>query len=233
MRADRLIVCSSRGRGACRLRQPADQRADRPGRPEGGLPSLSADSEAPEQRPAHAVRALVLRRRHAGRGVLVRRAGGAASHRDRGRRPAPPADRRSRHDHRRVGGELHRARVRALRRAAVRRVRGAVPQARRGGRAARARPEPVQLVEVHRRQRRALGARRRVLRRDPVRRRDVRRPARQAEAGRDRDRHRHLDRIAPRVLPERLRPALLRPEQGSACRARRPRRPRSRSCCRR
>ena len=91
----------------------------------------------------------------------------------------------------------------------------AVPQARRAGRAARAQPEPVQLVEVHRRQRRALGARRRVLRRDPVRGRDVRRPARQAGSGRDRDRDRHLDRIAPRVLPERLRSALLGPEQGS------------------
>ena len=110
------------------------------------------------------------------------------------RRPAPPADRRGRSHHRRVGGELHGARVRALRRAAVLRVRAAVPQARRAGRPGLARPEPVQLVEVHRRQRRALGARRGVLRRDPVRRRDLRRPARQAGAGRDRHRDRHLDR---------------------------------------
>ena len=91
----------------------------------------------------------------------------------------------------------------------------AVPQARRARARCSAQPEPVQLVEVHRRQRRALGARRRLLRRDPVRGRDVRRPARQARAGRDRDRDRHLDRLAPRVLPERLRPALLGPEQGS------------------
>ena len=34
-------------------------------------------------------------------------------------------------------------------------------------------------------------------------------------AGRDRDRHRHLDRIAARVLPERLRPAVLGPDQGA------------------
>ena len=54
-----------------------------------------------------------------------------------------------------------------------------------------------------------------LLRRDPVRGRDVRRSARQAGAGRDRDRDRHLDRIAARVLPERLRPALLGPEQGA------------------
>ena len=46
-------------------------------------------------------------------------------------RPAPPADRRGRPDHRRVGRQLYGAFLRALRRAAVRRVRGALPQARR------------------------------------------------------------------------------------------------------
>ena len=100
---DRLLPCS---RGSGRLRESADQRADHPGRPEGGLSTASADTETPEQRSAHVLGALVLRRRHAGRGVLVRRAGGAPSHRDRDRWPAPAADRRSRHDHRRVGGSF-------------------------------------------------------------------------------------------------------------------------------
>ena len=117
------------------------------------------------------------------------------AHRDHGRRPAPPADRRGRHHHRRLGRQLHGARLRALRRAAVLRVRAALPEARCPGRSRRARPQPVQLVEVHRRQRRALGARRGVLRRDPVRGRDVRRSAHQAGAGRGRQRNRHLDRV--------------------------------------
>ena len=93
-----------------------------------------------------------------------------------------PADRRGRHHHRRVGRELHRARVRALRRPALLRVRATVPQAQRARRPRRAYPQSGQLAEDHRRQRRALGARRGVLRRDSLRRRDLRRPARQARA---------------------------------------------------
>ena len=58
---------------------------------------------------------------------------------NRHRWSAPPTDRRSRHDHQCVGGKFHRARVRALWRAAVLRVRGTLPQARRAGRAAVAR----------------------------------------------------------------------------------------------
>ena len=52
------------------------------------------------------------------------------------------------------------------------------------------------------------------LRRDPVRRRDVRRPALQAGAGRGGQRDRHLDGFSAFVLPERLRPAVLGSEQG-------------------
>ena len=47
------------------------------------------------------------------------------------------AARRGRRDHRRVGRQLHGARVRAVRRQAVRRVRNALPQAQRAGRTAR------------------------------------------------------------------------------------------------
>ena len=50
----------------------------------------------------------------------------------------PPA-RRRRHDHRRVGRQLHRAGLWPLRRQAVRRLRAALPQARRPGRAHRPR----------------------------------------------------------------------------------------------
>ena len=63
-------------------------------------------------------------------------------------------------------------------------------------------------------ERREPGARRGVLRRDPVRRRDLRRPARQAGAGRGGLRDRHLDGLAARVLPAGLRPAVLGSEQG-------------------
>jgi len=159
--------------------------------------------------PAHAVRARVLRRRHACRGAVLRRAGGAPPHRDRGRRPAAPADRRGRHHHRRVGRSftalayaLHGERL-------FSEYEQRFLKARRAGRPDQARTQSVQLVEVHRRQRRALGARCGVLRRDPVRRRHVRRPAR--NRGRSRSRSdRHLDGLAARVLPERLRPCCAR-----------------------
>jgi len=42
----------------------------------------------------------------------------------------------------------------------------------------------------------------------------LRRPARRSRAGRDRARDRHLDRLAARVLPERLRPVVFGPHQG-------------------
>ena len=147
----------------------------------------------------HVFRALVLRRWHAGRGVLVWRAGGAPSYRDRGRRPASPVDRRGRHHHRRVGRKLHGTRVRPLRRSVVLRVRGAVPQARRGGRAACAHPQPAQLAEIRRGQRRTFGARRGVLRRNPVRECNLWRPTQQERASRNCDRDRPIDRIASRV----------------------------------
>ena len=78
----------------------------------------------------------VLGRRHARRRVLVRRARGAAAHRghrELGR--ALSAARRGRSDHRRLGRQLHRARVRPLWREDLRRLRAALPEARRPGRA--------------------------------------------------------------------------------------------------
>ena len=165
--------------------------------------------------PRHAVRARVLRGRHARRRAVLWRAGGAAAHRIRHRWEASPADRRGGHHHRRIGRQLHRPGLCAARRPAVRRVRRALPQARRAGRPRPARAQSVQLVEVHRRNRRPLRARRRLLRRDPVRRRDLRRPAFEAGTGRRRQRHRHLHRIPAVVLPERFRSAVLGPQQGS------------------
>ena len=49
--------------------------------------------------------------------------------------------RRRRHDHRRIGRQLHRAGLWPVRRQAVRRLRAALPQARRPGRAHRPRPQ--------------------------------------------------------------------------------------------
>ena len=78
---------------------------------------------------------------HARRRVLLRRSRVPPAH--RGRRTegqqGPPARRRRRH-HRRVGRQLHRAGLWPVRRQAVRRLRAALPQARRPGRARRARP---------------------------------------------------------------------------------------------
>ena len=72
------------------------------------------------------------------------------------------------------GGSFTALAYRALRRAAVRRVRAALPEARRPGRARPTCAQSVQLVEVHRGHRRPVRTRRRLLRRDPVRRRDLR-----------------------------------------------------------
>ena len=58
-----------------------------------------------------------------------------------GRRQASSA-RRRRHDHRRVGRQLHRAGLRPVRRQAVRRLRAALSQARRAGRTGLTGPEP-------------------------------------------------------------------------------------------
>ena len=74
---------------------------------------------------------------------------------------------------------------------------------------------PVQLAQAGRRQLRALRAGGRLLRRDPVPGRHLRRSGGQAHADGGRDRHRPVDRSAPRVRADRLRPALLRPEQGT------------------
>ena len=126
-----------------------------------------------------------------------------------GGRSAP--HRPGRRDHRRLRRQLHCARLRPLRRQALRRLRAAVPEARRAGRARFARAFSARLARAGLRGIRALRACRAALRRDPVRRRDVRRP--QPEGGSVHPRHgdRHLDRIAPRVRADRLRPHLLRP----------------------
>ena len=93
------------------------QSADRQGRLRQRLPGQPA-AEAPargrHQRSAHLVHADLLWRRHAGGGVLLRRARGTAAHRCHGaRRPAQPARRGGCH-HRGLGRQLHRAGLRAL-----------------------------------------------------------------------------------------------------------------------
>ena len=159
----------------------------------------------------------VLGRRDPRGGVLVRRARGAAAHRGRqfeGREGAPAG--RGRRDHRRVGRQLHRARVRPVRRRAVRRLRGAVPQARRAGRAAVPVPEPEELVGAVVRRLGPVGDGRRDVRPAPVPWRDVPRPRPPRRAADRRHGDRHLHRLPARVHADRLRPHLLRRGLGAA-----------------
>ena len=106
MRKNILLGDAAGHPGARGLRQPAHQRAPHPVRPERWVPAIRPDSEARQQRSAHAVHPRVLRRRHARRGAVLWRAGRTAPHRGHDRRPAPPADRRGGHHHGRVGGKL-------------------------------------------------------------------------------------------------------------------------------
>ena len=96
----------------------------------------------------------------------------------------------------------------------------ALSEAQRAGRPARAQRQSVQLAEDRRRQLWALRAGSGLLRRDPVPRRDVRRPDRQAHAHGGGHRHRPVDRGARGVRAVRLRSAVLGSEQ-STPRARR------------
>ena len=135
------------------------------------------------------------------------------------RQQGPPARRRRCH-HRRVGRQLHRAGLRPLRRQAVRRLRAALPQARRPGRAHRPCPQSGQLGQpvVD-----GLGPFRtggRVVRRDPVQRRDLRRPRSRRRPVHHGVGDRHLDRRPGDLQPERIQRAVL----GSQCRAAVPRR---------
>jgi hypothetical protein len=100
------------------------------------------------------------------------------------------------------GGSFHGALVRPLWRPAILRVRSTLPQARRARRADRPWLKPFQLVEIRRRQRRALGAGGRVLRRNSFRGRDFRRSAGETGAGGAGNRDRPLQWRASGLLPE-------------------------------
>ena len=105
-------------------------------------------------------------------------------------------------DHRRVGRQLHRAGLWPLWRQAVRRLRAAIPQARRAGRAPRSIGRSVQLGETVVD---GLGPFRiggRLLRRDPVQQRDVRRPQSRRRPVHHRVGDRHLDRRPDALQPE-------------------------------
>ena len=196
----------------CRLRHATGQPANHADRPEWRLHL----PDAPEtlQEPGHTGRPRLLGGRHPRCRVLLWGTGVLAAYRGRcpQRHQAAPA-RRRRHDHRRVGRQLHRAGLWPLRRQAVCRLRAALPQARRAGRTGLAGPEPEILGRLHRRHRRALGTGGELLRRDPFQRRDLRRPRSRRWPLHRGLGHRYLDR-QPRALPAgRLQPAVL----GSEC----------------
>ena len=128
VRAESCLARRRARRRARRLREPSGQSAAEPRRSRRGLSAGRAPADRRgQEKPRHS---RVLRRRNARGGVLVRGARSAPAHRDRGtgRPPHSPARPRRRH-HRRIGRQLHGARLRPLWRPTVRRVRAALPEA--------------------------------------------------------------------------------------------------------
>ncbi len=97
--------------------------------------------------------------------------------------------------HRRVRRKFHRACLRPLRRKTVRRVRAAVPEAQCAGRDHRAHVQPRELGQPGMDRLGTLRTGVAVVRRNPVQRRDVRRPEPGQRADDPGVGHRHLDRL--------------------------------------
>ncbi len=221
-----VIACPPAPAG--RLRHPAGQPAAQgSGREHRVHVPDAAEALQEPGKPRHP---RLFRRRHPRGRVLLRGSGVPAAHRGHDTEgQGPPARRRRRH-HRRVGRQLHGAGLRPLRRQAVRRLRAALPQARRSGRAHRPRPQSGQLGQAVVD---GLGPFRtggRVLRRDPVQRRDLRRPRprrRSVHHGVD---HRHLAPAAGWSSTRTSSMCCARISMPCGCPARPPRRRRCRSC---
>ena len=153
--------------------------------------------------------------------------------RSSGRRPTRAAARLGRRHHRRLRRQLHRAGVRPLWRPALQRIRAALSQAQRPGRAARPGLESRLLGAAGLAVLGPLRARRRSLRRDPVQRRNVRRPAARRGAHDRRVGDRLELRCHGSTSRRRCSTSCVRTWAPSGCRARRHRRRACRSCCRR
>ena len=200
--------------------------------PEHRLPLRGSPGTAVERKgePGHP---RVLGRRHARRGVFLRRPRIPAPHRsDRSEGQQGQPARLGRRHHRSVGRQLHCAGLRPLRRQAVRRIRAAFPEAGCAGRDRFPQLQSVLLGQAEYDGLGPIGARGGALRRDPVRRRHVRRSQPGQGTAYPRLRHRHLHRVALRLQPGRLRYHLLGLERGARCPAPRPRRRPCRSCSR-
>ena len=105
-----------------------------------------------------------------------------------------PLARRRRHDHRRIRRELHRARLRPVRRQAVRRLRAAFPQARRARENSCPRAQSGQLGQTVVDGVGSFRTGGRFVRRDPVQRCDLRRPRSRRRPVHRGVGHRHLER---------------------------------------
>ena len=159
----------------------------------------------------------LLWRGHACGRLLLRRARVPAAHRGgRPQRRQDAPDRWCGHHHRRVGRQLHRAGLRPAWREAVHRLRAALPEARRARRDHRPQLQPGLLGRpaVHRLG--PIGAGGAVVRRDSLRRRDLRRPEPQARPLHHGVGHRHQQRRARDLSPGHLQPVLLGPRCGDA-----------------
>ena len=129
-----------------------------------------------------------------GRVLLWRPRNAAGNGARRAQGPEDPHARRSGPRHGSVGRQLHRAGLWFVRGQAVRHLREQLPEARRAGRADRARPESPLLGRTVIRKLGPLRAGGAVLRRDTFPRGHLRRSGARHRPASSRERHRHLDR---------------------------------------